>query len=184
MTTQTEESVASREAQTDWGSRRSSRRRADFAALKPTLLVVGVVIAIAAIAVGVSLTVWSPASAGDLTVSETDYRIVMATSLRAGQHTTALTNKGKQGHELLLFRTDLPANGLPVDANGDVVEESPLLHNVLDSGRSLKAGGTQSLPVKLEPGHYVAVCNLPAHYRLGMRLDLTVTSRERDRPLG
>ena len=177
MTTQTEEPVASQEAETVWDAGRSTRRRAlraDFAALKPTLLVVGAVIVIAAIAVGVSLIVWSPASAGDIAVSETDYRIAMATSLHAGQHTIAFTNNGKQAHELLLFRTDLAADALPVDANGDVIEESPLLHSVVDSGKGLEVGGTQSLPVKLEPGHYVAVCNLPAHYRLGMKLDLTV----------
>jgi uncharacterized cupredoxin-like copper-binding protein len=176
VTTQTEESVRP-EAATDWGSRRSARRgvlRADFVALKPTLLVVGALVVIAAIAVGVSLVVWSPASAGDVAVSETDYHIAMPTSLRAGQHTIALTNNGKQGHELVLFRTDLRANALPLDANGDVDEESPLLHNAVDSGDALEPGGTQSIPVKLPPGHYVAVCNLPTHYKFGMKLDVTV----------
>ena len=51
-----------------------------------------------------------------MAVSETDYRIAMATSLRAGQHTIAFTNNGKQAHELVLFRTNLPANALPVGA--------------------------------------------------------------------
>jgi hypothetical protein len=148
--------------------------RADFAALKPTLLVVVAAVAVGAVAVAVSLIVWSPPSAGDVAVSETDYRIAMATSLRAGQHTFAFTNNGKQDHEFLLFRTDLPANALPVDANGRVVEESLLLHNVVDSGNGLKVGGTQSLPAKLVPGHYVAVCNLTDHYKLGMKLDVTV----------
>jgi uncharacterized cupredoxin-like copper-binding protein len=32
------------------------------------------------------------------------------------------------------------------------------------------------LTVSMTPGHYVAVCNLPAHYRLGMKLDLNVTN--------
>jgi hypothetical protein len=57
---------------------------------------------------------------------------------------------GKQPHEFLLFRTDVAANALPVDADG------------------LKVGGTQCLPVRLNPGHYVAVCNLTNHYKLGM----------------
>lgn len=177
MSTHIEEGVTGPEAPADDGSRRPGRRRAlraDLAALKPTLLVVGGFIAISAIAVGVSLIVWSPPSAGDVAVSETDYRIAMATSLRAGRHTIAFTNNGKQGHELLLFRTDLAAKALPVDASGNVIEESPLLHNVVDSGDSLKVGGTQSLPVNLKPGHYVAVCNLPNHYHLGMKLDVTV----------
>ena len=156
-------------------SRRQPASHSDFAVLKPTLLVVGALLLAAGIAVGVTLIVWSPQSAGDIAVSETDYRISMPTKLTAGQHTLALTNNGKQGHEIVVFRTDLPANALPVDANGEVEEESPLLHNVGDSGNSLAPGGTKSVPVKLAPGHYVAVCNLPNHYHLGMKLDLTVT---------
>jgi uncharacterized cupredoxin-like copper-binding protein len=99
----------------------------------------------------------------------------MPTTLKAGTHTVALTNNGKVDHELLLFRTDLAANALPTDKDGNVNEDSPLLHSALDSGAGLKADGTQSLPVKLQPGHYVAACNLPGHYRLGMRVDITVT---------
>jgi uncharacterized cupredoxin-like copper-binding protein len=50
-----------------------------------------------------------------------------------------------------------------------------LLTNVADSGEPLKAGGTESFKTaQLSPGHYVAVCNLPGHYRLGMKLDVTV----------
>ncbi len=109
---------------------------------------------------------------GDVPVSESGFRIAMPTSLHAGHHTIALTNNG-QGHELLLFRTDVAATALPVDANGDVIEDSPLLHKVLDSGNALESN--QSLPVTLDPGHYVAVCNLPTHYRLGMRRDITVS---------
>ena len=108
---------------------------------------------------------------GDVPVSETSFRIAMPTSLHAGHHTIALTNNG-EGHELLLFRTDLGATALPVDANGDVIEDSPTLHKVLDSGNDLVY---QSLPVTLDPGHYVAACNLPGHYRAGMRLDITVS---------
>jgi uncharacterized cupredoxin-like copper-binding protein len=157
-------------------SGRETRRAhsADVAALKPTLLVVGVLIAAVVVAVVVGLLVWSPRSAGDVAVSATDYRFAMATNLAAGRHTIAFTNNGKQPHEFLLFRTDVAAHALPVDADGRVVEDSPLLDNVVDSGNGLKVGGTQSLPVKLDPGHYVAVCNLANHYKLGMTLDLTV----------
>jgi hypothetical protein len=108
---------------------------------------------------------------GDVPVSETSFRIAMPTSLHAGAHTIALTNHG-QGHELLLFRTDLGAAALPVDTNGDVIEDSPVLQKVLDSGSALEYS---SLPVSLDPGHYIAVCNLPGHYRLGMRLAITVS---------
>jgi hypothetical protein len=155
-------------------SSRGGVLRADLSALKPTLLVVGALVAAVAIAIVVGLVAWSPRSAGDVAVSATDYRFAMPTTLAAGHHTIAFTNNGKQPHEFLLFRTDLSSHSLPVDADGRVVEESPLLQNVVDSGNGLEVGGTQSLPVTLDPGHYVAVCNLANHYKLGMALDLTV----------
>ena len=33
---------------------------------------------------------------------------------------------------------------------------------------------TNVFVANFEPGHYVAVCNLPGHLHLGMRLDITV----------
>ena len=176
MNTVTEDRVTSPVAAADSrtrGTRRRQALRADFLAVKPTLLVVGALLAAGGVAIVVSLIVWSPPSAGDVPVSATDYQFAMATNLAAGHHTIAFTNNGKQPHEFLLFRTDVAANALPVDADGRVVEESPQLHNVVDSGNGLKVGGTQSLPVKLGPGHYVAVCNLTNHYKLGMYLDVT-----------
>jgi uncharacterized cupredoxin-like copper-binding protein len=62
-----------------------------------------------------------------------------------------------------------------LNADGDVNEESPQLTNVADSGEPLKAGASVSFPTDpLQPGHYVAICNLPGHYKLGMKLNITV----------
>jgi uncharacterized cupredoxin-like copper-binding protein len=99
----------------------------------------------------------------------------MPATLTARTHIIRLTNSGSVNHELVLFKTNLPANAMPLKADGDVNEESPLLTNVADSGEPLKAGGTESFKTQpLGPGHHVAVCNLPGHYRLGMKLDVTV----------
>ena len=100
----------------------------------------------------------------------------MPKSLRAGHHTFAYTNKGSIPHELLVFRTDLAGNALPVKADGSVDEESPLLHKVADSGNQTSPGRSESVPATktLAPGHYVAACNLPGHYQRGMWLDVTV----------
>jgi uncharacterized cupredoxin-like copper-binding protein len=143
--------------------------------LKPTLLMVTALMFVVVVAVGVALALHTTPVAGDVSVSETDYRIAMPTTLHAGKHVIAFTNNGAQPHELLLYRTDLRASALPVDATGDVVEDSPLMHNVVDSGKGLRPGATEVIPVTLAPGHYVAACNLPDHYRMGMRLDITVT---------
>ena len=44
----------------------------------------------------------------------------------------------------MLFKTALPADQLPLSADGDVNEDSPLLTNVADSGDSSKPGETKS----------------------------------------
>lgn len=67
-------------------------------------------------------------------------------------------------------------SSLPLRSDGNVQEESPLLHNVADSGNETVPGGNEAVPTKeaLAPGHYVAVCNLPGHYHLGLWLNITV----------
>ena len=149
--------------------------RADSKDLKLTLLTVGASLLAALVVVLIFAAMSSSGRAGDITVSETEYRISVPTTLLAGQHTFALTNNGTVPHELVVFRADVPAKALPLRANGDVNEESTLLHDVADRGSSLKPDQGRSVPGTLSPGHSVFVCNLPAHYRLGMRLDMTVT---------
>jgi uncharacterized cupredoxin-like copper-binding protein len=144
--------------------------------LKGTLLMVGATLLVAALAVGWALAVRSTGPAGDVVTKTTNFRISMPKALRAGRHTFAYTNEGSVPHELLLFRTDLAGNSLPLRADGNVDEESPLLHKVADSGNQTAPGGSLAVPTTeaLAPGHYVAVCDLPGHYQLGMRLDVTV----------
>ena len=133
-------------------------------------------VAISAVAIVVAYAVkGSSAPAGDVQARTVDFTVLMPTTLTTGKHTIGLTNDGKVAHELVLFKTALSADRLPLDADGNVNEDSALLANVADSGDSLKPGGTKSFTTSaLTPGHYVAVCNLPGHYRLGMRLDVAV----------
>ena len=149
--------------------------RADFRALRPTLLFVTALMAVVVIAGGIALATYNPGPAGDVSVSLSEYRVAMPTTLHAGRHTFAVTDDGKIKHELVVFRTDRRANKLPVRSDGDMNEESKLVTLVADSGSSLTPGEGRSIPATLSPGHYVAVCNLPTHYKLGMRIDLTVT---------
>ena len=37
-----------------------------------------------------------------------------------------------------------------------------------------KPGVTKTLTLTLKPGHYVLLCNVPAHYQSGQRIDFTV----------
>jgi uncharacterized cupredoxin-like copper-binding protein len=144
--------------------------------MKGTLLLVGSTLLGAVAVVCVLLAVRSTGPAGDVVAKTTNFRVAMPKTLRAGHHTFAYTNEGSVPHELLLFRTDLAGNSLPMTSDGNVNEQSALLHSVADSGNATSPGGSEAVPTKeaLAPGHYVAVCNLPGHYRLGMWLNVAV----------
>lgn len=160
--------------------------RADLKAVKATSLFVAAILVGSTIAVTILAASASSGPAGDVPVSLVNFRILMPNTLRAGHHTFAVTNDGTVPHEFVVFRTAVLADALPLRPDGDVNEDSPLLQDVADSGPTLGPGQGRSVPVvkdasvatptagTLSPGHYVAVCNLPAHYRLGMRIDLTV----------
>ena len=150
--------------------------RSAFTALRSTLILCGTVLAASLVVVVVLAAMPARGVVGDVSVVVTNFRISMPTVLRPGRHTFALTNGGSVPHELLVFRTDLPGDGLPVGPDGDVVEDSPLLVKLVDSGNATSPGASASVPSSgsFTPGHYVAVCNLPGHYRLGMWLNVTV----------
>jgi uncharacterized cupredoxin-like copper-binding protein len=171
----TTESTAPVQASPPAGSRRGQTRRA-LHDMRPTLRVVGGLLFATVVAVAIAYAPKSSSGpAGDIQATTVNYKITMSTTLKAGKHTIGLTNKGTIGHELVLFKTALLANDLPLKPGGDVNEESPQLTSVGDSGEPLKAGGTESFKTDdLSPGHYVAVCNLPGHYKLGMKLNVKV----------
>jgi len=152
--------------------------REEVRGMRTTLLVVTavMVVAVAAIVIGL-LTNDSGGGApkGDIQAVTVDYAIDMPHKLATGHHTVGLTNNGKEGHEIVMFRTTLAADNLPLNSDGDVNEEAPQLTSVGDSGDALPPGQTKSFTTSdLQPGHYVAVCNLPGHYKLGMHINIQV----------
>jgi uncharacterized cupredoxin-like copper-binding protein len=108
-----------------------------------------------------------------INVTEKDYSITLSSdTMNAGSITFHVTNEATDmSHEFVIFKTDLPANNLPLNSDGNV-DETQL--NLVDAIRGLAAGDTQDLTVNLQPGHYVAICNLPGHYKQGMYIDFTV----------
>ena len=127
-----------------------------------------------AVVIGV-LTYSSGGPSGDVPATTVDFAVHMPTMLGAGRHTIVLTNRGKTAHELVLFRTDLRAAQLPLGADGDVNEDAPQLASVADSGAATAPGASKAVHTEnLSPGHYVAICNLSGHYKLGMHIDVTV----------
>jgi uncharacterized cupredoxin-like copper-binding protein len=147
-------------------------------AMRGTLIFVGLLLVAIGVTIVIGLAWDSSSSSGpssDVHATTVDFRIAMPKTLSTGKHTIVLTNHGREGHEIVMWKTALPADQLPLNQDGDVNEESPSLTTVADSGDALAPGGSKAVPTAaLTPGHYVVACNLPGHYGLGMRLDVTV----------
>lgn len=126
----------------------------------------------------------SAASGGTGTVSATlkEWQInLSSTTLSAGAITFNITNDGDKEHEFVVRKTDLKADSLPLNAEGEVSEDATELTEVGDPSEAaeIKPGSSDTtLAVTLQPGHYVIFCNLHVedllHYEKGMHVDLTV----------
>jgi uncharacterized cupredoxin-like copper-binding protein len=64
---------------------------------------------------------------------------------------------------------------LPLDTSTGVVSEDTAGLTVVDEVEDIAVGATPSLTVDLPAGHYVVICNLPAHYAGGMHTDFTTS---------
>ena len=112
---------------------------------------------------------------GGVGVTEADYSITVdGDSAPAGDVTFDIQNDAGQIHEFVVFQTDLAPDALPTDDAGDVDEEGDGVTHI-DEVENIEGGGTGTLTVKLDPGNYVLICNLPSHYKQGMHAGFSVT---------
>jgi hypothetical protein len=100
-------------------------------------------------------------------------------SVRAGSVTFSIRDLGGNQHELIVVRTDLGPDELPVHEDGSFNEADA---GVQVAGRidPLPAfEGAATLTLDLEPGPYVLLCNIVdqsgSHFDLGMRTAFQVT---------
>ena len=93
---------------------------------------------------------------------------VSATRATAGNVTFDVSNSGKLKHEFVVLRTDKPAADL---GTGRRISEAG---HVGETG-DIAPGQSKSVTLRLAPGHYSLVCNLPGHYHAGMHADFTVS---------
>lgn len=115
----------------------------------------------------------TPPAAARVVVIEEDGVILMNSCLMpAGEIEFDLRNLGPSEHEFVILQTDLPPNSLPVQ-NAMVDENAPGLQKVAEQ-EAYPAGETRTLTTNLQPGNYVAICNLEGHYQLGMFFGFTV----------
>jgi uncharacterized cupredoxin-like copper-binding protein len=173
--------LAGHRAEVGFASEHPGRAGADRNALRKTIIGVVAVLALGgAVLLGYALHRHANREAAlrgaqRIAVTERNFRIQIGnTTPRAGKIAFLVANNGPSPHEFVLFKTDRPANNMPLGTDGDIDEASPQLQDVLDSGSDIAPGKERDLIGTLPAGHYVAVCNLPGHYRLGMRIDVNV----------
>ena len=114
------------------------------------------------------------ASTQTVLVGLNEWKIDVPDTIAHGIVTLSLTNKGKEIHEFVVFRTDLAVADLPLDAEGGVDEKGTGVQ-LVDEHENLKPGTGADLKVDLPPGKYVFVCNMLGHFKHGMVKQVIVT---------
>lgn len=91
--------------------------------------------------------------------------------IEAGPVTFNASNVGAIPHELVVIRTDLPVDQLPVE-NGKVDEAAA--GEEIGEIEEFEAGLTIAGTFDLAPGKYALICNIAGHYEGGMFTEFTV----------
>jgi len=134
------------------------------------------VIGIAALTL-VGFSACSSSSKDGFTVKEKDFSVNPSSStLTAGKITIKVENSSKQVHELVVFRSDLAESKLPLNANGDRVDEEAARITHLDpEAENVAPGKSKTITIDLPAGRYVFICNLAGHYTQGMHAIVTTS---------
>lgn len=107
-----------------------------------------------------------------ITVTLTDNAIALSQpSVAPGKVTFIIDNKGTVVHSLVLLRTDLSHDKIPVDPKDETkVQEQG---SILSAGQ-IAVASSKEFSRDLKAGSYVLVCNEPAHYIVGMHIGFVV----------
>jgi len=77
-----------------------------------------------------------------------------------------------EDHELLLVKTDLAPDAMPMDADGVRIEEDKL--EGLEELGDVHPGKTRNTTLTLKAGKYLLFCNEAGHFKAGMYTTFTV----------
>ena len=114
-------------------------------------------------------------AAKTITVTETEYSIALSPSvIAAGDIVFASHNGGALEHEMVVFKTDLAPDKMPVKADGTVDENGAGVTHIDPEIPEFGGGTSASATLHLAAGKYVVLCNVGNHYSKGMRTALTV----------
>jgi uncharacterized cupredoxin-like copper-binding protein len=130
----------------------------------------GLIAAFAAIIVAVALASTSDAASKSSTVTLSEFKISPSPkSASAGKVTFNVKNSGDMEHEMVVIKTSTAASKLKVGSNNRISEKGSV-----GEVEDLASGKSKKLTLNLKKGHYVLICNIPGHYKGGMRADFTV----------
>ena len=102
----------------------------------------------------------------------TDSKIVLDQStVPSGKITFNVKNGGTMIHEVVVLKTDVPADKIAPDP-----DEAGKMSEDGSQGESgdLNPTEAKTFTLDLQPGNYVLICNQPAHYLLGMHIAFIV----------
>lgn len=147
-----------------------------------------VLVALAALAgLAVLAVPSSGGGAGDrvVAVNLSEFELeVDRTEVSAGRVRFDTSNEGRLEHELLIVRTDLAPDALPLGLDGpslalagEVVLGTPHghgTHQASAGSHHVQPGQSRRDALILIPGRYVLLCNLPRHYEAGQSAHLLV----------
>jgi uncharacterized cupredoxin-like copper-binding protein len=129
----------------------------------------GLIAAFAAIIVAVALASTSDAASKSSTVKLSEFKVSPSPkSVTHGKVTFTAKNTGSMEHYLVVIKTSTAASKLKVSNNR--ASEKGRVGKVDD----IAAGTSKKVTLNLKKGHYVLICNIPGHYKAGMRADFTV----------
>jgi uncharacterized cupredoxin-like copper-binding protein len=129
-------------------------------------------LALAALLLATCTPTPDPAPPGSQVVVElSDYTVTLSVpSIKAGSVKIGVRNLAGMAHDFVAIKTDLAPDKLPLDgASGKAKEDGKVAR--IDT---IPGGKAASVTVDLVPGRYVLICNIPAHYQLGMHAGFTV----------
>jgi plastocyanin len=133
------------------GTRKGGEMRSKRRMFRYGLIVLPFVLAIGA-AAGAGMAARASAHATKVNVTEKEYKITVARSLKAGKTMFVISNKGKLTHAL-----DISGPGIAKRAAG-----------------SIAPGKSKTLTVTLKSGTYKIWCPVPGHAALGMKASVKV----------
>ena len=130
--------------------------------------------ALAVVAIVASACAAAPSDTSEipsLYVDVSDFKLVTDhPTIAAGHVVVGIRNHASMLHELVVIKTDVAPDQLPVDGATAKAKEDGKVGELLN----IAGGASRKLVLELAPGKYVLICNIAGHYQLGMRVGLEV----------